>query len=268
MLVAGTVIPFAAVCLWAWRMGVFGPFWFWTFTYARLYATGAGEVGWGTIAAHGVPLILGAVAIGAILVEFRRPERPMETAFILGLLAFSILVLLPGFTFRRHYFVLVLSGLGLMLFLERSYLFEATPAAAARMTYGVNPFPEAPAIAAEVARRTHPGDRIAIFGSEPEILFYAGRRSATGYVYMYELMEEHPFAEQMQREMIAEIGRSAPAMIVDVRVEPSWSPRPHSPRLLFDWFAGATGGYDLLQTLPIAGAPDQFVRLYGRKGAR
>ena len=34
-----------------------------------------------------------------------------------------------------------------------------------------------------------PDARIAILGSEPEILFYARRHSATGYIYMYDLLE-------------------------------------------------------------------------------
>ena len=47
--------------------------------------------------------------------------------------------------------------------------------------------------------------RVAVLGSEPEILFYSGRRSATGYIYMYPLMEKHSYASRMQEEMIREL---------------------------------------------------------------
>ena len=46
--------------------------------------------------------------------------------------------------------------------------------------------------------------------SEPEILFYSKRRSATGYIYTYPLMEEPPFATAMQKEMISEMKGLSP----------------------------------------------------------
>jgi hypothetical protein len=51
---------------------------------------------------------------------------------------------------------------------------------------------------------------IAVLGSEPEIYFYSRRRSATGYIYMYPLMETHPYAAQMQQELINEIEAGKP----------------------------------------------------------
>ncbi|MGA2030693.1 MAG: glycosyltransferase family 39 protein, partial [Thermoguttaceae bacterium] len=34
---AGVMMPYGLVCLWLWRAGVFGRFWFWTVAYARQY---------------------------------------------------------------------------------------------------------------------------------------------------------------------------------------------------------------------------------------
>jgi len=51
--------------------------------------------------------------------------------------------------------------------------------------------------------------RIAVLGSEPEILFYAKRLSATGTIYMYGLFEQQPYALQMQKQMIDEIESGA-----------------------------------------------------------
>ena len=53
--------------------------------------------------------------------------------------------------------------------------------------YLESPFPEAIQIANYIRTHTGKDSRIAILGSEPEIPFYADRRSATGYIYMYGL---------------------------------------------------------------------------------
>jgi len=75
-------------------------------------------------------------------------------------------------------------------------------AVACRSIYYPNPFPEMICIADFVRQHTKPDDQIAVLGSEPEIYFYADRRSATGYIYTYALMEPHKYASQMQREMM------------------------------------------------------------------
>ncbi len=120
---------------------------------------------------------------------------------------------------------------------ERAFFFRMTPVQASRNTYGENPFPEAVEIARTLRERTLPTDTIAVLGSEPEIYFYAGRRSATGYIYMYGLMEDQPFALRMQQEMITEIEKADPAYLVFVNIFYSWSTRQGSPARVFEWFA-------------------------------
>jgi hypothetical protein len=77
---------------------------------------------------------------------------------------------------------------------------------------------------------------VAILGSEPQICFYAHRRSATGHIYMYPLMEGHPFAANMQREMILEIEQSRPEYFVCVGIWWSWLSTERSGDELFQWF--------------------------------
>ena len=79
--------------------------------------------------------------------------------------------------------------------------------------------------------------RVAVIGSEPEIYFYSQRRSATGYIYTYALMEPQPYAQTMQREMMAEIESSRPEYLGWVGYDNSWNVRPLSDRAVFDWFA-------------------------------
>ena len=85
---------------------------------------------------------------------------------------------------------------------------------------------------------------MAVFGSEPQIYFYAKRKAATGYLYTYGLMELHPYALDMQKEMIREIETSRPKFIVAVHNDLSWLVRPGSERFIFDWFnAYVNAGY-------------------------
>ena len=49
-------------------------------------------------------------------------------------------------------------------------------------------------------------------------------------------MKSHPYAQQMQREMISEIESAAPKFIIFVRSYLSWLPEPGSCNDIFDWF--------------------------------
>ena len=79
------------------------------------------------------------------------------------------------------------------------------------------------------------GARVAVIGSEPQIYFYSRRLSATGFIYTYGLVEEHPFARQMQRQMIHEIELAKPEFFVIVNVPTSWAYAPNAPRDIFTW---------------------------------
>ena len=80
-----------------------------------------------------------------------------------------------------------------------------------------------------------PEDRIAVLGSEPEIYFYARRRSATGYIYTYALMEPQPFAATMQDEMIREIEAAHPRYLVFAWIKDSWLAQPGSNQVIVQW---------------------------------
>jgi hypothetical protein len=101
--------------------------------------------------------------------------------------------------------------------------------------YQSNPFIEAVEIGKYLREHTTPSDRIAVVGSEPEIYFYANRKSATGYIYTYALMEQQPFASRMQGEMIAEIEAAKPTYLVFVSVASSWAATPASDKRILNW---------------------------------
>ena len=103
------------------------------------------------------------------------------------------------------------------------------------MVYNGNPFVECPLIAKYLKEHMTADETVAVLGSEPEIFFDAQRKSATGYIYTYGLMESQPLAESMQKEMIAEIETSKPRFIIVVDVYFSWLYRPDSKFLIQEW---------------------------------
>jgi hypothetical protein len=99
-------------------------------------------------------------------------------------------------------------------------------------------FPDAIQIADYIKSQTSPESQVAVLGSEPEILFYAGRRSPTGYIYTYGLMEPQPYASRMQREMAGEIEAAKPEFTLFVGVPTSWLPQVGFDPFILDWAKG------------------------------
>jgi hypothetical protein len=121
---------------------------------------------------------------------------------------------------------------------ETGYLFVVAPPEVSRQIYWPNPFPDAVLVADYIRAHSKPDDEIAVLGSEPEIFFYADRRSATGYIYMYGLMEPQPFAAAMQADMMREIEAAKPLFLVLVNMETSWGMRPDSIQDVLRWAPG------------------------------
>lgn len=118
---------------------------------------------------------------------------------------------------------------------QRSVYFVLSMETACRKVYGFNPFIQCRVIADYLKTHSSPDDRVAVFGSEPELFFYAGRKSATGYIYMYPLMEPHALARKMQNEMIDEVEAAKPEFLVSVSVPTSWQELPGADRHILNW---------------------------------
>ena len=287
VLALGAALPFGAICAVLALCGVFDRFWFWTFTYASEYATGKtiseGLAMLGPKAAAVVlPLwaLWGLAALGLLTLATRNRTLRGARLFILMLLVFSVLAVIPGFHFRYHYFlfltpaagllsaaalaalpallprkvpgllrrgapwVLLLAALGQGVYADRMAFFVSSGLEVCRAVYSINPFPEAIEIARYLREHSAEDDAVAVIGSEPEIYYYAGRPAATGYIYTYGLMEDHPHARTMQDEMIREIEAADPRFLVYVNVPFSWARTPRSPTRIFEWFRDySTAGY-------------------------
>src|SRR5581483_2640696 len=110
----GVAVPFLLTCFVLWRAGVFGKFWFWTFSYARQYASnlslsdGLLYLRSGITRATMATLslwLLGAAGLSAFFWDRSVRKHALFTA---GLLGFSFVAVSPGFYFRQHYFILML----------------------------------------------------------------------------------------------------------------------------------------------------------------
>lgn len=140
---------------------------------------------------------------------------------------------------------LVAVPLGHFVWAERAVLFQTPPQDLARaLAPPRNPLPESVEIGRWVRAHSTPVDRIAVIGSEPQIYFYAGLRAATGYIYMYPLMEDQPYAADMQRRMIGEIEAARPRFVVLVNVAVSWNVGQRSDRTIFHWWNRYQEGFE------------------------
>ena len=232
-------------------------------------------------------------AIGMLCLIFSKKAR-VNRGFGLGFALFSFLATCPGFYFRPHYFVLLLpawsmlaglaissiSGwldksryimiarvlpvllvviiIGESIYKQFDYLFRQSPLAVVRSVYTFNPFGESLQIAEYIKENSDASDHIAVMGSEPQIYFYSNRRSATGHIYTYALMEAHPYAVKMQEEMIREIEKTAPEFIVFVNVKTSWAMRPNSSRTIFEWFNSYIRNYKCVGVIDILSATHTY----------
>lgn len=204
----------------------------------------------------------------------RAQAFPVMSFFVLSFLALS-----AGLHFRPHYYILLLpaasilaglavscatgalqkwkpsSGLSTIpcflfvlafytaVYHQRAFFFQMNAVEACEATYWPNPFPEILEISNYIDKTASENAQIAVIGSEPEVYFYTHRRSATGYVYTYPLLEPQKYAGTMQKEMEAEIEKSRPEIIVFVDNPHSWTERPASPDQIFAWAAAYLGQY-------------------------
>ncbi|MGA2173385.1 MAG: glycosyltransferase family 39 protein [Verrucomicrobiota bacterium] len=249
----GALAPVLLTFWLLWRAGVWAKFWFWTVTYARVHATLApwsfgrerlavffGGLGW-----DAVFWVWAALGLGCVLAAKKGDKR----FFPVALLAFSVAAVCPTFHFYPHYFVLLLPAIALLtgealaaaaerkapwiffaacwvflVAIHREAFFKWKPDQVSGFTYWRNAFQVYPPIGEYLKTNTPAGATLAVLGSEPELLFYAHRRSVTGYIYMYDVVEDQPLREQMEREMIGEVERGRPDFVIFVNSGLSWIP--------------------------------------------
>jgi hypothetical protein len=232
-------------------------FWFWTFTYASKYVS-INNLSEGYIFFtksifeisknyEGLWILF---FLGIFLLPFSKLEKEKKIHLSILLLC-SFLTTVPGFYFRNHYYIpfipfylifayipfdfiskkmdrkyfwIIIILVSMILFRNvilknKNYYFTNSPEQNLRMIYSISPFPEAVKISEYIQANSAAMDTISIIGSEPEIFFYSKRKSATGYIYMYPLMEKQRFSLELQKKMFDEIDLKKPKFIVFINNE-------------------------------------------------
>jgi hypothetical protein len=221
---------------------------------------------------------------------------------------------MPGWYFRLHYFVLVLpafailAGMGVSflqwnasrvavivpvlifagvagwnIYIQRAIFFQASTLELSGYVYAGSPFIESIPVAQYIREHSAADARVAVVGSEPQIYFYANRKSATGYIYTYAMMERQPYAISMQEQMTNEIENVKPEYIVMVRYKLSWLKHASSDQTIWNWVEKYTQGFYApvaitgrrpsgevfwqTEDLPSTNPPDECLIVYRRKAA-
>lgn len=276
VIIFGSLLPFLIIYFYLWNARVTNNFLFWVFDYGIKYASIVPVSYGMKLFLYQILKILNEyffltvfIISGLILILFK---KNFDRIFIILLFLFSFISVCPGLYFREHYFILILPAASILIaifldylrlkldssnisyftkilvvliilisfcqpiYLKKDIFFESNPDKISRIIYGANPFPESIAIGNYIKENTKPDDMIAILGSEPQIFFYSKRHSATGYIYMYALMENQKYAMAMQRQMIQEIEKNKPKFLIFVKIPSSWLITQNSNKLIFIWF--------------------------------
>jgi hypothetical protein len=275
---AGLIIPIGLMLVGLRFAGVFDRFWFWTMVYPQAYGSRIPVTSaWMNLKARLPEVVsvftalwvMAGLGVPALLFHSARARSRLVAALFLF---FSLLSCIPGFLFRQHYFLTLVPAVGIMvgvliatinghagtrfrfahlvtaaffaiavaggLIMQRGLFFEPDLTELCRRVYGGNPFPESLPVAEYIKQNTRENDKIFVYGSEPQLYFYSNRKSATGYIYMYDLAYRHAYLDRMRSDMIQEVERNRPSMIVYVSTAMSWLAEPKVVDPLSDWLAG------------------------------
>ena len=259
----GAVLPYVLTCLVLWCAGVFENFWRWTVVYAGGHSLPYSFQGLARNFQWNGPdnFFWGFGIVGFFLLFTDRSVPRWTKGFVAGLLASSFVAVTPGFYFFPHYFVLMLPAVALLVGagcalggqrLRRSRLgtFGALLPAAVfligcgwvlagkrvHLVESLVAFDAAPELADYITNHTTPSSHVAVFGSEPEIYFYAHRHAASGYIYMYDITSTAPHAGEMKQQMLHEVEAARPEFVVDVHEDFSWSTGfSPEPQRIHEW---------------------------------
>jgi hypothetical protein len=119
------------------------------------------------------------------------------------------------------------------------------------------------AAAAYVAANSRPSETVLVWGSHAEVLFLAGRRSPTRYVYQYAALSTRGYATPERiAEFLLDLQRERPVLILDASAESFVTP-PLDPAALRAW-SSPEPQYALLPEL--ATVVEYIVATYERAG--
>jgi len=198
-----------------------------------------------------------------------------------GWLLFSIVGVVVGGYFREHYFIQILPAVALLATgqlviwskkwrprhfrLISSTVIGAIVAVAiwrgfwyygpsnseekAKKIYGMNPIVESLAVGHYIAEHSKSSDQVFIFGSEPQILYYAARASVNKYFYVYPLMGGYGYL-QRQQQVSLDLLNNLPEFIVAVFIPTSFGVSNATSPIFSQLFSVLQESYELIAIVP------------------
>ena len=240
---AGALVPIAIAFAWAAARGALGDMLDQALVYNRAYAAFAPFSDRVDAVLSGLRLTLPSglalVAVGAWLYAVLS-RRGSPTLLAVALVAFPIELVLSTWGRGYHYyFIPWLPSMAILAAFAASEVRRNEPTQIARpvLALGVLAMCVLPAllvarlaltidegrysaVAAYVATNTRPSDTVLIWGSHTEVLFLAGRRSPTRYVYQYAALATRGYATPARvDELVADLKRERPVLVLDASAE-------------------------------------------------
>ena len=115
--------------------------------------------------------------------------------------------------------------------------FSLAPKTLEEWVYGtVNPFGESGEVAIHLAQITNPSDTVFVAGSEPQIYYYAERKSKTRFIITYPLNLPTPYQKEYQTELVNDLEKNPPKAIVISQRTMSGLWNEGSPEIFIKYF--------------------------------
>jgi hypothetical protein len=243
LIALGGLVPLAIVVAWAAARGVLGDMVDQALVYNRAYAAFASTSERIDAVLSGLRLTLpSGLAVVSVGVWFYAivTRRFAPTLLAVALVAFPIELALSTWGRGYHYyFIAWLPSMAILAAFVVTELQRIAPPRIALPTLALAVltmciFPtllvtrlalttdagRARAAAAYVAANTRPDDTVLVWGSHAEVLFLAGRRSPTRYVYQYAALATRGYATPSRvDELLADLQHARPALILDTSSE-------------------------------------------------
>jgi 4-amino-4-deoxy-L-arabinose transferase-like glycosyltransferase len=154
---------------------------------------------------HAIPPLALLAARGVMVVSRRRPRpAPLAVTLALAAIVWGVIVV-PWY-----------------------YLY-GTPKLKIGWIYADCPFAESIPVASYLCDHSRLDETAFVFGSEPQILYYAGRRSGSRYIFVYPLMTPFADTRRRQREVIHELHQQQPRFLVYVHLAGSFLDDDETP---------------------------------------
>ncbi len=191
-----------------------------------------------------------AMVLGCVILLMSGFKSNMQNGFLILLLLCCFGATSVGLLFRPHYFqflfpsaafmagyfathlsrwkfieiTLLFLGLNVSKNTQKNYFFHDKLYQIDYDGYGYNFFSIKKQLGLELPYHVKDANAtVGMFGNEPQIYFYSKLQSASGFFYLYPMIENHPYAQQMMDVFIRETEKNKPEICVFFDGTVPWS---------------------------------------------